>query len=143
MNIIKPHGGTLIDCYCNDDESNQYKNDAVNYQSWTLTDRQLCDLELILNGAFSPLDGFMNQQDYNAVLNNNRLSDGNVWSMPIILDVKLDLANVVEINDKLALRDKEGYLIAIIQISDKWDYDKTLESEKVYGTTDLAHTGVR
>ena len=63
--LIKPHGGSLINCYCNDTESNQYKNDAVNYQSWTLTDRQLCDLELILNGAFSPLDGFMNQQDYN------------------------------------------------------------------------------
>ena len=141
--MIKPHGGKLINCYCNVDESNQYKDAAVNYQSWILTDRQLCDLELILNGAFSPLDGFMNQQDYNAVLDNNRLSDGNVWSMPIVLDIKSDLADTVKINNKLALRDKEGYLIAILQINDKWKYDKNLEAEKVYGTTDITHPGVR
>jgi len=141
--LISPHGGKLINCYCNSTESNQYKNDAVNYQSWTLTDRQLCDLELILNGAFSPLDGFMNQSCYNSVLENNRLSDGNAWSMPIVLDVKSDLSDKVEIKDNLALRDKEGYLIAIIKISDKWNYDKNLEAEKVYGTTDITHTGVR
>ena len=124
--LINPHGGSLINCYCDNTESNQYKSKAVNYQSWTLTDRQLCDLELILNGAFSPLDGFMNQQCYNSVLENNRLLDNNVWPMPIILDVKSDVANKVKINDNLALRDKEGYLIAIIQISDKWNYDKII-----------------
>ena len=141
--LINPHGGSLINCYCDNTESNQYKSKAVNYQSWTLTDRQLCDLELILNGAFSPLDGFMNQQCYNSVLENNRLLDNNVWPMPIILDIKSDIADKVEINDKLALRDKEGYLIAIMQISDKWKYDKILEAKKVYGTTDITHTGVR
>ncbi len=142
-NLIKPHGGNLIDCYCDQNESQQYKNNAVNYISHTLTDRQLCDLELILNGAFSPLDGFMNQECYNSVLEKNRLLDGNIWPMPIILDVKSDLADKIQIKDKLALRDKEGYLIAIIQISDKWDYDKSLEAQKVYGTTDITHTGVR
>ncbi len=142
-NLIKPHGGNLINCYCDQNESQQYKNNAVNYISHTLTDRQLCDLELILNGAFSPLDGFMNQECYNSVLEKNRLLDGNIWPMPIILDVKSDLADKVQIKDKLALRDKEGYLIAIIQISDKWDYDKSLEAQKVYGTTDITHTGVR
>ncbi len=141
--LINPHGGSLINCYCDNTESNQYKSKAVNYQSWTLTDRQLCDLELILNGAFSPLDGFMNQECYNSVLENNRLLDNNVWPMPIILDIKSDIADKVEINDNLALRDKEGYLIAIMQISDKWKYDKTLEAKKVYGTTDITHTGVR
>jgi len=141
--LITPHGGELVNCYCNNNESNQYKDNAVNYQSWTLTDRQLCDLELILNGAFSPLDGFMNQECYNSVLEGNRLLDGNIWPMPIILDVKLDLADKVKNKDKLALRDKEGYLIAIMQISDKWKYDKKLEAKKVYGTTDITHTGVR
>ena len=142
-NLIKPHGGNLINCYCDQNESQQYKNNAVNYISHTLTDRQLCDLELILNGAFSPLDGFMNQECYNSVLEKNRLLDGNIWPMPIILDVKSDLADKIQIKDKLALRDKEGYLIAVIQISDKWDYDKSLEAQKVYGTTDITHTGVR
>ena len=142
-NLIKPHGGNLINCYCDQNESQQYKNNAVNYMSHTLTDRQLCDLELILNGAFSPLDGFMNQECYNSVLEKNRLLDGNIWPMPIILDVKSDLADKIQIKDKLALRDKEGYLIAVVQINDKWDYDKSLEAEKVYGTTDITHTGVR
>ena len=142
-NLIKPHGGNLINCYCDQNESQQYKNNAVNYNSHILTDRQLCDLELILNGAFSPLDGFMNKECYNSVLEKNRLLDGNIWPIPIILDVKSDLADKVQIEDKLALRDKEGYLIAIIQISDKWNYDKSLEAQKVYGTTDITHTGVR
>ena len=143
IELIKPHGEKLINSYCDSNESNQYKNNAINYQSWTLTDRQLCDLELILNGAFSPLDGFMSQRCYNAVLDSYRLLDGTVWPIPIILDVKLDLAVTVGINDKLALRDKEGYLIAIIQISDKWKYDIKLEAKKVYGTTDKSHVGVR
>jgi len=85
----------------------------------------------------------MNQRCYNSVLDSNRLLDGNVWPMPIILDVKSDLADKVDIKDKLALRDKEGYLIAILQISDKWIYDKELEAKKVYGTTDKTHVGVR
>ena len=142
-NLIKPHGGKLVNCYCNKNESEQHKNDAVNYISHTLTDRQLCDLELILNGAFSPLDGFMCNDDYESVLDKNRLTNGSIWPMPIILDVKTDLADQVQINDNLALRDKEGYLIAILQISSKWKYDKKLEAKKVYGTTDITHTGVR
>ena len=113
MKIINPHGNKLVDKYCSDTDVNKYKSTAVNYISWTLTDRQLCDLELILNGAFSPLDGFMNQNDYNSVLNTNRLTDNTVWPMPIILDVNKDLAEKINKSDKLALRDKEGYLIAI------------------------------
>lgn len=143
MELIKPHGKKLFNGYCDNIETTQIKNQAINFQSWTLTDRQLCDLELILNGAFSPLDGFMNQEDYNSVLENNRLVDHTVWSIPIVLDVNSDLAEKVIPNDKLALRDKEGYLIAVIQLSDKWDYDKELEAKKVYGTTDINHTGVR
>ena len=141
--LINPHGDNLINGYCDVSQSKKYKNQAVNYDSWTLTDRQLCDLELILNGAFSPLDGFMCKDDYDSVLDNNRLKNNIIWPMPIILDVDSDLANCVKINDKLALRDKEGYLIAILDVNDKWNYDKELEAKKVYGTTDITHSGVR
>ena len=141
--LINPHGDILINGYCDDSQSKKYKNQAINYDSWTLTDRQLCDLELILNGAFSPLDGFMCKDDYDSVLDNNRLKNNIIWPMPIILDVDSDLANCVKINDKLALRDKEGYLIAILDVNDKWNYDKELEAKKVYGTTDITHSGVR
>tara|TARA_B100000676_G_scaffold244324_1_gene246413 strand:- start:207 stop:1919 length:1713 start_codon:yes stop_codon:yes gene_type:complete len=143
MKIINPHGNKLVNKYCSDTNVNKYKSAAVNYNSWTLTDRQLCDLELILNGAFSPLDGFMDQNNYNSVLNTNRLTDNTVWPIPIILDINKDLAEKINKSDKLALRDKEGYLIAILNVDDKWVYDKVLEVKKVYGTTDITHPGVR
>ena len=91
--MIKPHGGNLINCYCNNDEIEQYKSDAINYKSYILTDRQLCDLELILNGAFSPLNSFMSQDDYNSVLDKNRLSDGTIWPIPITLDVSTEFVH--------------------------------------------------
>jgi sulfate adenylyltransferase len=143
MKLINPHGNKLVNKYCNDADVSKYKSQAVNYNSWTLTDRQLCDLELILNGAFSPLNGFMDQNNYQSVLDSNRLVDGTVWPMPIILDVNNDFAEKVNKSDMLALRDKEGYLIAILNVNDKWVYDKELEANKVYNTTDITHSGVR
>ena len=142
-NLINPHGGKLINLYCNSKDVENFKNEAINFQSHTLTDRQLCDLELILNGAFSPLDGFMDQESNNCVLDSNRLKDGTIWPMPILLDISSELSKDLNINDKLALRDKEGYLIAILHISDMWKYDKNLEATKVYGTDDKTHVGVR
>ena len=142
-NLIKPHGGELLNLYCNSTEIEKIKNESVNFKSHTLTDRQLCDLELILNGAFSPLNGFMDQESNKSVLDSNRLKDGTIWPIPILLDISLELSEGLEINDKLALRDKEGYLIAILHISDKWKYDKELEAIKVYGTDDKTHVGVR
>tara|TARA_Y100001970_G_scaffold30286_1_gene37577 strand:+ start:1046 stop:2764 length:1719 start_codon:yes stop_codon:yes gene_type:complete len=141
--LIQPHGGELLNLYCNSNEIESLKNEAVNFKSHTLSDRQLCDLELILNGAFSPLDGFMDQESNNSVLDSNRLKDGTVWPMPILLDVSLEFSDSLKISDKLALRDKEGYLIAILHISDIWKYDKKLEARKVYGTDDKTHVGVR
>ncbi len=141
--LIKPHGGQLLNLYSNPAEVQHHKDRAINYKSHTLSDRQLCDIELILNGAFSPLDGFMSLEDYNSVLNQNRLQNGIIWPIPIVLDIPVDLSNNISENDKLALRDKEGYLIAILKVRDKWKYDKLLEAKKVYGTTDKAHVGVR
>ena len=109
--LIQPHGGELLNLYCNSNEIENLKNDAINFKSHTLSDRQLCDLELILNGAFSPLDGFMDEESNNSVLDSNRLKDGTIWPIPILLDVSQEFSESLEINDKLALRDKEGYLI--------------------------------
>ena len=141
--LIQAHGGKLLNLYCNSKDVENFKNEAINFQSHTLTDRQLCDLELILNGAFSPLDGFMDQESNNSVLDSNRLKDGTIWPIPILLDISSELSKNLKINDKLALRDKEGYLIAILHISDMWKYDKKLEASKVYGTDDKTHVGVR
>ncbi len=104
--LIQPHGGELLNLYCNSNQVENLKNDAVNFKSHTLSDRQLCDLELILNGAFSPLDGFMDKESNNSVLDSNRLKDGTIWPIPILLDVSQKFSESLEINDKLALRDK-------------------------------------
>ena len=103
-----------------------FQEEAIKLNSITLSDRQVCDLELILNGAFSPLKGFMNKKDYDSVLDNMRLDNGDLWPIPITLDVNektLKSHNLKE-NSKVSLRDKEGFLIAIMTIDDIWKVDK-------------------
>ncbi len=110
----------------------------------TLTLRQLCDIELLLNGGFAPLTQFMDQQDYLHVLQHLRLRDGNLWPMPIMFDVDQHFINTLE-NEKantIALRDAEGLLIAILDIKEHWKIDKAYEAYAIYGTTEDDHPGV-
>ena len=72
--LIEPHGGSLCDLIVSDDQRNQIQEEALQYPSLTLNDRQLCDIEMLLNGGFSPLKGFLDQSDYESVLNNNYLA---------------------------------------------------------------------
>jgi len=118
------------------------KKEANHFLSWQLTDRQICDLELLLNGGFSPLRGFMNQNDYESVLNDMRLADGSLWSMPITLDISKDFAEKIKGEEKISLRDKEGFTLAVLTISDIWSPNLEKEAEKVYGTTDTTHPAV-
>ncbi len=110
---------------------------------WNLTNRQICDLELLSNGGFAPLTGFLTQKDYQSVLDNMRLSTGEVWPMPITLDVSQDFADTVELNTEIELRDLEGVVLATMLVEDKWLPNKTEEAEKVFGKADLAHPAVR
>ena len=118
--------------------------EAVDLSNIVLNQRQLCDLELILNGAFKPLNGFMNQTDYKSVLKNMRLKDGTLWPIPINLDVKEETIKSLNLKkqNKIALRDKEGFLICIMTIEDIWKIDKKNESKSIYGTLDKNHPGV-
>jgi sulfate adenylyltransferase len=115
------------------------KIDASKYRSWVLRDRQICDLEMILNGGFAPLNGFLNKDDYENVLNEMRLSDGSVWPMPITLDVNQEFSKLISIGDRITLKDKEGFSIAILEVEDNWEPDLLKESELVFGTKDLSH----
>ena len=138
----EPHGGELKDLYLDADAAEAEKQAAQDYASWDLTERQLCDIELLLNGAFSPLDGFLNQADYDAVVGGMRLANGVLWPMPITLDVSEDFAKDLSSGDKLALRDLEGVIVATLEVGDIWSPDKAKEAQGVFGTTDEKHPAV-
>ena len=110
--------------------------------SLTLSERQICDLELILNGGFYPLNGFLNEEDYHSVLDTMRLKNGKIWPIPINLDISKKLSEVISIGDEIALRDKEGFALAIMNVESKWKVDKAFEAQSVFGTSDLIHPGV-
>lgn len=137
-----PHGGTLQDLVARDapiKESLLKESESLN--SIILNARQLCDLELILNGGFSPLEGFLTEKDYNGVVENLRLSNGLVWSMPIVLDLSKDEASKFNVGERVVLRDEDNYPLAILTIEDKYTPNKQVEAEKVFGG-DLEHPAI-
>ncbi len=142
MSLVKPHGGKLRNLVLDADASAALKNEAKSLPSWTLNDRQICDLEMILNGGFSPLTGFLNESDYNSVLENMRLQDGTIWPIPITLDVTEEFAEAINKSDEIALKDKEGFTIAVMSAESIWAPDKKAEAEKVIITTDDSHPAV-
>jgi sulfate adenylyltransferase len=109
---------------------------------WTLTPRQLCDAELLLNGAFTPLTGFLGEQDYNSVVESLRLSGGTLWPIPVTLDVSEKFAADLTTGQHIVLRDGEGAPIAMLEINDIWRPDREQEARQIYGTTDQRHPGV-
>ena len=116
--------------------------EALHFQSWDLSHRQICDIELLLNGAFSPLTGFLNKRDYDSVIENNRLADGQLWPMPITLDISEEFSKTISAGETIVLRDPEGLIIAVLDVEDIWQADKAREAEMVFGTTDQTHPGV-
>lgn len=118
------------------------KIEAANLVSWDLTQRQCCDLELLMNGGFYPLNGFLNEKDYFSVLKNMRMADNSLWPIPINLDVSKIFAKDLKINQKISLRDPEGVILAILEISDIYTPNKEKEAELVFGTNDIAHPSV-
>ena len=138
----EPHGGALRQLYLDSTGVGQEKKKARDYRSWDLTDRQLCDLELLLNGGFSPLDGWLTQVEYESVLKTMRLPGGVLWPMPVTLDVTDSFAGQLKVGETIALRDPEGVLVATMAVSDLWRPDKAAEARAVFGTTDELHPGV-
>ncbi|SFC72768.1 bifunctional sulfate adenylyltransferase/adenylylsulfate kinase [Tropicimonas isoalkanivorans] len=132
----------IPELYVSYDSAQKLKVEAGDLPSWDLTPRQLCDLELLMNGGFSPLKGFLTEDDYNGVVENMRLADGSLWPIPITLDVSQEFADSIEIDQDIALRDPEGVILAIMSISDRWTPDKSREAETVFGADDIAHPAV-
>ncbi len=140
--LISAHGGTLLDLVVDTDRSEQIRSASSEWPSWDLTERQVCDLELLLSGGFSPLRGFMGREDYETVCNRLRLADGTVWPIPITLDVPDELAAKCPPGTSLAVRDAEGVMLAVLHVDEVWQPDLTAEAQKVFGTVDPKHPGV-
>ncbi|HEY2713623.1 MAG TPA: bifunctional sulfate adenylyltransferase/adenylylsulfate kinase [Chthoniobacterales bacterium] len=141
--LIEPHGGQLTNLILDHEHAAQKKAESRDFPSWDLTPRQICDLEMLLNGGFSPLTGFMNQADYEGVCHDMHLKSGILWPMPITLDVPEAFAkNLTPGSTKIALRDAEGVMIAILHVEDVWQPDRRAEAKSVFATTSQAHPGV-
>lgn len=139
---IKPHGGRLVNRFVDGNKRENLLEEAMRLRKLILNDFQISDLELIANGGYSPLTGFMKKADYENVVENMRLADGTVWSIPIVLGVTEE-ARTIEIDKGLTLTDKSGRILGVLYVEEKYKYDKYNEAEKVFKTTDPAHPGVK
>ncbi|MBI9076077.1 MAG: bifunctional sulfate adenylyltransferase/adenylylsulfate kinase [Desulfatibacillum sp.] len=137
-----PHGGELVNLVVSEDRAAELRDLSLNLESVVLTDPQLSDLELLANGAYSPLRGFMSKMDCDQVLDTMRLSDGLLWPIPICLDVDEETARRVSVGQTVALRDAEGFMPAVMHVEDVWPVDRTAYAQAVFGTSDVAHPGV-
>jgi sulfate adenylyltransferase len=140
--MVEPHGGSLMNLMVDDERATVLKEIALNLSDITLNGRQLCDLELLATGVFSPLDGFMTRPDYESVLDRMRLQSDVLWPIPVCLGISDIQARVLEAGQSVTLRDQEGFLLAIMHIEDIWPVDRKKEASSVYGTTDRNHQGV-
>ncbi|KAI4175089.1 MAG: hypothetical protein LQ343_001850 [Gyalolechia ehrenbergii] len=133
----EPHGGVLKDLLSRDaPRHNDLAEEAETLPAIILTERQLCDLELIISGGFSPLDGFMNEKDYNEVVVNLRLADGNLFSMPICLDLSQNAVDETKMKagSRITLRDfRDDRNLAILTVDDIYKPDKAKEAKEVFG----------
>ena len=141
--LNSPYGGELVDSIATPERISELRAKSRTWPSWDLTVRQLCDLELLLNGGLSPLRGFMSRRDYESVCDQMRLVNGTVWPIPIVLDISDELARTIGPGSSIALRDPEGAMLAALRVEEMWQPDRHAEAETVYGTTSSHHTGVQ
>ena len=139
---IEPHGGELVNLLRDQEHINTLKKVAMNFPDIILNNRQLCDLELLAAGTFSPLKGFMNRSDYESVLDRMRLQNDLLWPIPVCLDISETTSRSIEAGQSVALRDPEGFLLAVMHVEDIWPVNRKKEAEMVYGTIDPNHPGV-
>ena len=135
--LITPYGGTLVDLQIAPDAMAERKAYASTLPSLQLTERQLCDLELLAIGGFSPLTSFMNQADYEGVIHEMRLANGTLFPMPITLSVGEDTE--VRLDQDIALRDRRNNLLAIMTVEDMYQWDRDEAAQQVFGSLDTRH----
>ena len=140
---IAPHGGQLVNRIATPEQRAEFLSKADFLPRVQLDDRAVSDLEMIAIGAFSPLTGFMNQEDYDRTVTEMRLANGLVWSIPITLSVSEEVASPLPEGGLIRLDNSIGEFIGVLQLTQKYDYDKIREAIKVYRTNDVNHPGVQ
>jgi sulfate adenylyltransferase len=140
--LIAPHGGELVQLIAQPERIAELKAHSKEWPSWDLTARQICDLELLITGGFSPLRGFMTRTDYEGVCHNMRLASGMLWPMPITLDITEEFGKkLTPGTSKIALRDPEGVMLAVLHVEEVWQPDRKAEAQAVFASTSAAHPG--
>ncbi|MFH1240039.1 MAG: hypothetical protein V1672_02380 [Candidatus Diapherotrites archaeon] len=139
MALIKPHSGKLVNRFKKSKNPSQFKN----LKKLVLNDMKVMDVEQIALGGFSPVEGFFCSDDLQCVMDNMRLVSGDVWTLPLSLDVNQKTADTFSEGDEISLFDKKGNLFALFNLEEKYKYDKKELVHKIYGTDSLKHAGVK
>ena len=140
--LISPHGSHLVDLIVDQERAAEIRDQSRDWLSVDLGPRQLCDLELLINGAYSPLDGYLGAADHQTVCSRMRLGDGSFWPIPVVLNIPDELADALAAGDYLALRDGEGVMIGALKVAECFLRDLDAEVAAVFGTADRSHIGV-
>jgi sulfate adenylyltransferase len=140
---IAPHGGQLVNRIATPEQKQVFLSKADFLPRVQLDERAVSDLQMIAIGGFSPLTGFMNQEDYNGVVAQMRLANGTVWSIPVTLSVGEEVAASLKEGDLVRLDNPAGQYIGVLELTQKYHYDKTREAVHVYRTNDSKHPGVQ
>jgi sulfate adenylyltransferase len=143
QDAIAPHGGQLVNRVATTEQKAEFLSKADFLPRVQLDERAVSDLEMIAIGGFSPLTGFMNQEDYDRVVTDMRLANGLVWSIPITLSVEAEVASPLKEGGLIRLDNPQGKFIGVLQLAQKYQYDKTREAINVYRTDDAKHPGVQ
>ncbi|MGB5635100.1 MAG: sulfate adenylyltransferase [Waterburya sp.] len=141
--LIAPHGGKLVDRLATPEEKQDFLSKADSLPKVQLDQRATSDLVMIAIGGFSPINGFMGQNDYLGVVKEMRLASGVPWSVPVTLCVTSEVAEPLSIGSLIRLDDPDGKFIGVLQLTEKYSYDKKLEAENVYRTEEDKHPGVK
>ncbi|HMA58843.1 MAG TPA: sulfate adenylyltransferase [Halanaerobiales bacterium] len=141
--MIEPHGGTLVNKIVDNSSKEELLAAAEDMYHLALNERDLVEAENIATGLYSPIEGFMTEEDYKSVVENMRLSDGTVWTIPIVLGVDKNEADQIQEGKRIALTDKSDNVYAVMDVEDIYEYNEKEEAELVYKTTSSEHPGVK
>jgi sulfate adenylyltransferase len=142
MSLIEPHGGKLVNRVVDEAKGKALLEEAKSLPTIKLSDKEQCDLEMLAMGAFSPLTGFVTEEEFQTICNDMKLPNGLPWPIPVTCSVKSDEAGKFKVGGKVALTDDDGRVLGVLTITSKYNYDKALAAKNVFKTDDAQHPGV-